>query len=225
MKDLLNRINYPAVLKKSILYIAATALCELGIACYYTARLGTDPISVFVEGISFHVDLTVGQISTICNIVLGILCIIFERRQFGLGTFITILIAGPMIDLFYGMLLQYFPPETTAVAIRVLIIAAGIIFYAIGLGLAIICDLGVGPFSFPPIFLARVLKADLKYTQIATDAMYFIIGMLLGGVIGAGSVISVLFTGPLMTMFMKMFEPVMNRIGPIVREDQDHEYH
>ena len=218
IRDHLSRIEWPALIKKSILYVIATALCELGIACYYTARLGTDPISLFVEGTSFHCGLTVGEVSTVCNVILGILCIIFERKQFGIGTFITILIAGPMIDIFYAMLLAAFPTETTPVFIRALIIVAGILIYALGLGLAIICDLGVGPFSFPPIFLARVLKVDLKYTQIGTDAIFFITGVLLGGVIGVGSIVSVLFTGPLMAWSMKLLEPVMDRIGPIMKE-------
>ena len=191
------------LIRKSIIYLLATALCELGIACYYTARLGTDPISVFVEGISFHCDLTVGEISTICNIILGILLFLFDRDQFGVGTFLMILIAGPLIDLFYGFLLSCFPPETTALIIKTAILTAGILIYALGLGLTIQCDIGVGPFSFPPLFLTKVFRIDLKYTQIITDAMFFAIGFFLGGVYGLGTVVSVLLTGPLMTFFME----------------------
>ena len=218
MNKLMDRINYRGLTLRIILYVIATALCEIGIACYYTARLGTDPISVFVEGISFHVDMTVGQISTMCNVILGILCIIFERKQLGIGTFITILVAGPMIDFFYGFMLNHFPPETTALWIRTIILFAGIVIYALGLGIAISCELGVGPFSFPPLFLTRVFKIDLKYTQIATDAVFFLIGMYLGGVIGVGSIVSVLLTGPFMTAFMRMLKPMMDRIGPIIYE-------
>ena len=191
------------LIRKSIIYILATALCELGIACYYTARLGTDPISVFVEGISFHCDLTVGEISTICNIILGILLFLFDREQFGIGTFLMILTAGPLIDLFYGILLLHFPPETTALWIRIVILVIGIIVYAFGLGLTIQCDIGVGPFSFPPLFLAKAFHIDLKYTQILTDAVFFVIGLFLGGIYGLGTIVSVLLTGPLMTLFMK----------------------
>ncbi|MBR4462758.1 MAG: hypothetical protein IKS51_09290 [Erysipelotrichaceae bacterium] len=210
--EFLKKTDLKTLTRKSVIYILATALCEFGIACYYTARLGTDPISVFVEGASFHCDLTVGEISTICNIILGILLFFFDREQFGFGTFLMILIAGPLIDLFYGFLLRYFPPETTALAIRVAILIAGILTYALGLGWTILCDIGVGPFSFPPLFLTKAFHIDLKYTQILTDAMFFAIGFFLGGVYGLGTIVSVLLTGPLMTFFMKYSEPMIKKI-------------
>ena len=198
--------------RKSVIYLLATALCEFGIACYYTARLGTDPISVFVEGVSFHCDLTVGEISTICNIILGILLFFFDCERFGFGTFLMILTAGPLIDLFYGLLLRCFPPEATMLGIRIAILVTGILTYAFGLGWTILCDIGVGPFSFPPLFLTKVFHIDLKYTQILTDAIFFAIGFFLGGVYGLGTVLSVLLTGPLMTFFMKYSEPLIRKI-------------
>ena len=208
----LKKTDYKILARKSIIYILATALCEFGIACYYTARLGTDPISVFVEGVSFHCDLTVGEISTICNLILGILLFFFDRDRFGFGTFLMILIAGPLIDLFYGLLLTYFPPETTIMGIRILILAVGILTYALGLGWTILCDIGVGPFSFPPLILTKMFHIDLKYTQILTDAVFFVIGFFLGGVYGTGTIVSVLLTGPLMTFFMKCSESMIKKI-------------
>ena len=198
-------------IRKIILFILGLIFSELGIAFYYTAILGTDPISVFVEGISFHVNLSVGQISTICNVILGILTYLLERDRIGIGTILTILAGGPLIDLFYGTLLGIFPPEATSLPVRCILLIAGLITYALGLGLILVCDLGIGPFSFPPIWLARVTKLDLKYTQIITDALFFIVGILLGGIFGLGTVVSVLLTGPLMTMFMKLFGPYIDR--------------
>ena len=210
MKQLFGETDWKNLGRKTIIYLFATALCELGIACYYTARLGTDPISVFVEGISFHVDLTVGEISTICNIILGILLFFFDRKQFGIGTFLMILTAGPLIDLFYAFLLSHFPPESTVIYIRILIISFGIVIYALGLGMTILCDIGVGPFSFPPLFMSKITKIDLRYTQIITDAIFFLIGCFLGGIYGLGTVASVLLTGPLMTFFMKYCKPFID---------------
>lgn len=200
-------------IRKVFLFLLGLIFSELGIAFYYTAVLGTDPISVFVEGISFHVDLSVGQISTICNVILGILTYLFERDRLGIGTILTILAGGPLIDLFYGTLLGIFPPETTVLGVRCIILVAGLITYALGLGLILICDLGIGPFSFPPIWLARVTKLDLKYTQIITDALFFLVGILLGGIFGPGTVVAVLLTGPLMTMFMRLIRPFAEKQG------------
>lgn len=225
MKEVFKNVRWMALLKLSVLYAMATVMCELGLACYYTAALGTDPISIFVEGVSLHTSLSLGQISSIGNLILGILFVIFDRKKMGPGTFITIAMVGPILDFFHGILVDLFPVETTAIWIRVIILTAGIVLYAAGLGIAIGCDLGVGPFSFPPIFLARVLRVDLKYTQIATDAMFFVAGVLLGGVVGLGSIVSVLATGPLMEWSLKRIGPLVSRIGPYYRKEAADEHH
>ncbi|MBR2787840.1 MAG: hypothetical protein IKD94_01625, partial [Erysipelotrichaceae bacterium] len=82
MNRYLNKKN----IYRLLLFLSSLSLAELGIACYYTARLGTDPISVFVEGVSFHVDLTVGEISTICNVILLIMTFFLYRELIGIGT-------------------------------------------------------------------------------------------------------------------------------------------
>ncbi|MBR3250656.1 MAG: YitT family protein [Erysipelotrichaceae bacterium] len=195
-------------------FILSLTLAELGIACYYTARLGTDPISVFVEGVSFHVDLTVGEISTICNIILLIMTFFLYRELIGIGTVLSTLLGGPLIDLFYGSLLKVFPTDMVLMSTRIIIIIAALIIYPIGLGGMIICDLGIGPFSFPPLYLTKKTNIDIKYTQIITDATFFVIGVLLGGVYGMGTIVSVFLTGPMMEMFMKLLDPLLKKMEP-----------
>lgn len=195
-------------------FILSLTLAELGIACYYTARLGTDPISVFVEGVSFHVDLTVGEISTICNIILLIMTFFLYRELIGIGTVLSTLLGGPLIDLFYGSLLKVFPTDMVLMSTRIIIIIAALIIYPIGLGGMIICDLGIGPFSFPPLYLTKKTNIDIKYTQIITDATFFVIGVLLGGVYGVGTIVSVFLTGPMMEMFMKLLDPLLKKMEP-----------
>ena len=191
----MDRYFNKAVLKKLPIYMIALTLSELAIACYYTARLGTDPVSVFIEGMSFHCDLSVGELSTICNVILLILTFFLYREKLGIGTVLSTLFGGPLIDLFCGIMFSCFPENDTALLTRFIIILVGLIIYPIGLGGMIVCDFGIGPFSFPPLYLAKVFKIDLKYTQILTDATYFVIGICLGGIFGVGTIVSVLFTG------------------------------
>ncbi|MBQ3295343.1 MAG: YitT family protein [Erysipelotrichaceae bacterium] len=208
MRDFFDR----ATLRKMPLYLIFLALSELGIALYYTARVGTDPISVFVEGVSFHCDLSVGEISTICNVIFMIMTFFLYREVFGIGTFITTLLGGPLIDLFCSILFTAFPESETSIFARIMIIICGLIVYPIGLGGLIACDLGIGPFSFPPLYASKKAGIDLKYTQIINDAIYFLIGIFLGGLFGIGTIISVFLTGPMMEWFIKLIEPYIRKI-------------
>ena len=208
----MNRFLDKATLRKLPLYLVFLAVAELGIALYYTARLGTDPISVFVEGVSFHCDLTIGEISTVCNVIFMVLTFFLYREVFGIGTFINTLLGGPLIDLFCGILFAMFPENETSIAARIMIIICGLLVYPIGLGGLIACDLGIGPFSFLPLYATKKTGIDLKYTQMINDAVYFIIGILLGGIFGVGTVISVILTGPMMEWFIKIIEPYIRKI-------------
>lgn len=213
-------INKKIYLLQCFVTIFAVVLCEFGIGCFYTARLGTDPISIFVEGVSFHCSLTVGQISTICNAILCVLMFIFERKNFGFGTLIQVFIGGPLIDFFYAILLKYFNPDVTAMSIRIIILFVGLIIYSIGLGLTIICDIGVGPFSFPTMYLNDYTPLNMKYSQIVSDATFFIVGLLLGGVYGFGSIVTVFMCGPIMDYTIKITKPKLDSLGSLYLDNK-----
>lgn len=213
IKKFFDNINLKSFIILFIIYCFATVLCQFGIALFYTCSLGADPISIFVEGACLHINLTLGQFSTVCNVILSILTIIFERRNAGFGLLIQMAISGPLIDLFYPITMTWFPPETTTFILKIIILLFAILIYSFGLALTILCQLGIAPFSFPPLFLADITPIKLRYTQIITDAIWFIIGIILGGTFGFGTIITVLLTGPCLGMFMKLCEKYILKIG------------
>lgn len=209
------RINGKALFIGIIICIFSNIISNFGIGCYYGCGLGTDPISVFVDGLHNACGLSYGTISTICNIILTVLIIIFERKRFGIGTFIGMLISGPLIDVFEIFVRNNFPQETTSLFIKILILLVGLISFAVGCGLSISCNMGIGCFQFPPVFLSDYGKIDLKWTQIATDTIFFIIGYLLGGVIGLGTVISIICTGPILEWTINISNKIIEKNGPL----------
>lgn len=193
----LKKINWKAFTVNFILCVLGTVISEFGIGCYYTCGLGTDPISVFVDGLHANFGLSYGTISTICNVILTVCIFLFERKHIGIGTIVGMFIGGPLIDVFETLMRTNFPTETTSLPVRIVLLILAILTFAIGCGLGIACHMGIGCFQFPPIFLADISKISLTYTQMITDAIFFIIGWLLGGVIGIGTIAGVLLTGPI----------------------------
>lgn len=219
IKKYLNNINWKAFTARFAIGLVSTVLSELGIGCFYACGLGTDPISVFVDGLHFKFDLSYGTISTICYVILTILIIIFERKYLGINTILGMFIGGPLIDLFEGLISRSFPLETTSFAIRLIILIIGVITFGISCGMGIAIDLGIGCFQFAPIFLSDISKIELKWTQVITDAMFFIIGIVLGGVIGVGTIVSTLLTGPLLDIGIKQTEKFQSRFGPLYKNN------
>ena len=209
------KINFKSLIIRLLISLTGFVFSEFGIGCYYGCGLGTDPISVFVDGIHQASGLTYGQISTICNVILFVLIFLFERKHLGISTLIGTIIAGPLIDFFETMIRTNFPVETTPIEIKILILLAGLITTGIGAGLCIVCKMGIGNFQFIPLFLADHTNLDLKYCQMLSDASFFIVGLLLGGVVGIGTVVGVLFTGYVLDWTIRKMEKYVDGLGPI----------
>ena len=218
MSDLLKKINWKSLFINLLICVVSTALSEFGIGCYYGCGLGTDPISVFVDGLHGKFGLSYGTISTICNIIQAILIFLFERKYLGLGTLIGVIIGGPLIDVFETLIRVNFPLESTGLAIRIIILIVGLITTGIGYGLGIACNLGIGCFQFWPIWLEDITPLSLKYTQIISDAVFFLIGWALGGVVGVGTIIGVLLTGYILDWTLKKCEKPIKEFGPIINK-------
>jgi len=211
----MRKINYKSLIIRSAISIFATFLSSFGIGCYYGCGLGTDPISVFVDGIHQISGLTYGQISTICNVLLAILIILFERKHLGIGTIIGVILGGPLIDFFEIMIRTNYPLANINLTTRIIMLLIALITTAIGYGLGIACKMGIGCFQFVPIFMADKSPLDLKYSQILSDALFFIIGWMLGGVVGFGTILGVLITGYILDYTISLSENYIESLGPI----------
>ncbi|HPX33185.1 MAG TPA: YitT family protein [Erysipelotrichaceae bacterium] len=214
LSKLINKINFKSFSINTIIYILAVVLANLGIGCFYVCKLGTDPISVLIDGLHLTFGLSYGTISTIFNSLWAVLIILFLRDKFGIGTFLTVLIGGPLIDVFTNFLFATFPPESTHLAIRLMLLVVGEITFAVGTGLTIGVNLGIGCWSFLPLWLEKVTPLSLDKTQMITDAVIFVIGWFLGGVVGIGTILGVLATGPIIGYVLKVTAPMFEKIGP-----------
>lgn len=216
MKQYWNNLNKPSLFKRLLFVFLSITCSAFGVSCYYACGLGADPISVFVDGQHAILGLTYGQVTTINNVVLVALMFIFARRYFHIGTIVSCFLTGPLIDLFEGMISNAFPAETSALGIKIAILAVGVLTMALGVAFFITVDLGVGAFDFPPLKLRDATRLELRWTRMIFDAIYVVIGFLMGGVVGVGTIVGVLLTGPVMSFFMKRIKQPLDRFfGPL----------
>lgn len=210
----MKHIDLKAFLVRFAISFFASAISSFGIGCYYNCGFGTDPISIFVDGLHGHFGLSYGTISTICNVIQTIFIFIFIRKYLGPGTLLGVLTGGPLIDFSEIMMRNLFPADQTALSVKILILIVALITTGIGYGMGIGAEMGVGCFQFLPLFLSEKTPLELKYTQVITDALFFFTGLLLGGVVGIGSIVSVLATGYFLDIGLKLTEHLTKDVGP-----------
>lgn len=216
VREFLEGINYPSVAKRSVLLLLPALLMPLGVACYYACMLGADPFSIFVDGEHVLLGLTYGQITTINNIVLLALMLIFGRKYVNVGTVITSFTTGPLIDLFRGLIVDYIRPQDSGYIVQGAVLIAGCTLFAVGVGMYIAIDLGIGAVDFISLFLRDKLHVKLKFIRISVDGICVIAGYLMGGTIGIGTVLGVLATGPIVEFTLSHIKkPVEDFAGPV----------
>ncbi len=210
------KLNYKALSINVVICLISTFLSQFGVACYYGCGLGTDPISVFIDGLHGRFGLTYGQISTICYVILGLLLFLFERKHLGISTIINIVIGGQLLDWCVALVGNTFPIDEIGFVTKLIILLVALITTGVGYGMSIACNLGVGTFQFVPLFICDYLHIELKYAQIISDAAFFIIGWLLGGVVGVGTIVSVFLTGFILDWTVKYTLKFTDKFGKMV---------
>lgn len=102
--------------------------------------------------------------------------------------------------------------------VRVVIVLASCALIALGLSASINASVGVGANDSLAILLSDKLHLQFRWMRVAVDLTFVVSGFLLGGVIGVGTVITALLTGPIVQFFMpgtaRLLYSILRRLTP-----------
>ena len=175
-------------------------LYGIGIAFIVRGVLGAAPWDVLTQGIATHLPPSFG---TITIIVSGIVLLMWIplRQKPGVGTVLNALLVGPAADV--GFLII---PETDVLWLRVIFFAIGLTVLAAATGLYIGTHFGPGPRDGLMTGLHRVTGRPIWLVRTALEVSVVLVGWLLGGNVGLGTVAFALLVGPMCQFFMRVFE-------------------
>ncbi|GAA3946258.1 hypothetical protein [Microbacterium soli] len=175
-------------------------LYGIGIAFIIRGVIGAAPWDVLSQGIATHIPLTFG---TITVIVSGIVLLMWIplRQRLGIGTVLNALLVGPAADV--GFLLI---PVVDALWVRILFFAVGLTILAAATGLYIGARFGPGPRDGLMTGLHTVTGRPIWVVRTALEVTVVLIGWLLGGDVGVGTLAFALLVGPLCQFFMRVFD-------------------
>lgn len=169
------------------------------------AGLGMIPWDVFHYGVATHVPLSFGTIAILTALAVLLLWIPLRELP-GLGTIANALWVGVSADA--GLALLTTPDSLVA---KILLMAAGIVLNAVATALYIGAQFGPGPRDGLMTGLARRLPVSLRLIRTGIEVVVVLIGWLLGGVVGVGTVLFALLIGPLTQLFLP---PLVVRVDP-----------
>ena len=226
MKKLNKVIN---LIKRLILFFIGMSIIQFGVALFLKTSIGSDPFTVFTEGLATVLDktalkdfsivhmiagraeVTPGVANMIILIVLFIGILIVDMKRIKIGTLICVVGVGPIIDLGVKAV-SYFPIDSANIFVKMLLVLLGCFIIAVGFSIITASDIGVAPNDIVPFIIKDKLNFQYRWVRIGFDATFLIIGFIFGGTIGVGTIIAMLATGPFIQLLLPYGKKVVDFI-------------
>jgi uncharacterized membrane protein YczE len=172
------------------------ALFGLSIALMVDADLGLGPWDVLHQGLARTFHIPIGWVVVAVS-ALVLLAWVPMRERPGVGTISNALLVGPCADFGLDVL-----PEPHQLAWRVAYLLAGVVLTAAATGLYIGARFGPGPRDGLMTGFAR-RGHSIRVVRTAIEVTAGIVGFLLGGTVGIGTVVYAFAIGPLVQIFLR----------------------
>ena len=166
-------------------------LFGMGEGLLVASELGNSPWSVFAEGLEVQTPLTIGAATFLTSAVVLLCWIPLGERRLGIGTLLNAVIIAAMIDVTLWML-----PALEALGVRWAAVFAGIALVGIGSGFYLTADLGPGARDGLMTGIHARTGWPIFAVRTGIEASAVAIGFVLGGTVGAGSLLFALLVGP-----------------------------
>jgi len=170
---------------------AGLMLYGVSLALMVRAALGLDPWDVFHQGLARSLGWSLGSVVIAVGALVLVLWIPLRQRP-GLGTVSNVIIIGLAVDVVLRVL-----PHPDALAIRVVLLALGIALNGVATAAYVGAGFGAGPRDGLSTGLVRRTGRTLRQVRTAVEVTVLVVGWVLGGSVGVGTVAYALTIGPL----------------------------
>ncbi len=172
----------------------------VSLAMMVRAQLGLGPWDVLHQGLARHLGLQIGWVVIVVS-ALVLLAWIPLRQRPGWGTLSNLIVVGLIVNAALDVI-----PVVDHLPVRVSLLAAGILLNAGATGLYIGAGLGPGPRDGLMTGLAAK-GHSLRLVRTGIELSVLVLGYVLGGSVGLGTVAYALLIGPLVHHLLPLLTP------------------
>lgn len=186
--------------RRFIQLVIGLSLFGASVGVMVRASLGLGPWSVFHEGLANHLGLSIGLVTNAVGALLLLLWIPLKQRP-GIGTVANVLLIGTTADITLALL-----PPIEGLPLRVAALVFAVLLNGVAGGLYIGAGLGPGPRDGLMTGGVRITGWPIARVRTGIELVVLAAGWALGGTVGVGTVLFALTVGPLLGVFLPMFE-------------------
>lgn len=187
-----------------------------GEALLVTSGLGNAPWTVLAQGLSVHLPISIGVATFLTSAVVLLLWIPLRERP-GLGTIANAIVIATALQVMVEVLPA---PEPTLA--RLAYVALGIAVIGIGSGMYLTTNLGPGPRDGWMTGIHVRTGWPVYAVRLGIEVTVVVIGWLLGGTVGIGTVLFALLIGPAVGYGLRVVAAVGGTGRAVTEEDDQH---
>jgi uncharacterized membrane protein YczE len=171
-------------------------LYGIAISMMLRAAIGISPWDVLAQGISLRTGIPFGFVT---NIVGGVVLLFWIpiRQRLGIGTVLNAVLVGPSAEVGLWLI-----PVQTELWVRILLFVGGLLLLAVATGLYIGARFGPGPRDGLMTGIHHKFGIRIWIVRTTLEVVVLVIGWILGGDVGIGTLVFALAVGPLVHVTM-----------------------
>ena len=186
----LNKSSFSTLLSRWAKLLTGLAFIGFSIAFMKHANLGLGPWDVLNDSLAGLTGVQLGTVSIVVGAIVLLLWIPMREKP-GVALIPSILLIGAFTNI--GMALV---GRANSALLRSAWLIAGILLASFGSALYLGSQFGAGPRDGLMLGLSRKTGWSVGRTRTALEVLVLIVGWILGGAVGIGTVISGLTIGP-----------------------------
>lgn len=187
------------MLRRLIQLYIGLVLYGVSTAMFVRADLGADPWNVFHLGVMKRLSLDIGTVMIVTGALVLLLWIPLRQRP-GLGTISNVIVLGLAADAALSLM-----PELDSLVARGTLLVCAVVVNALATGMYIGAGFGAGPRDGLMTGIHARTGWSVRAIRTAIEVSVLLIGWLLGGTVGVGTVVYALAIGPLIQLCLPWF--------------------
>lgn len=198
--------QFPELLKfggRLVIVVVATALSGLAVNLFIECNIGSDTLTVLLDGLHKSFGVSVGLASFCLSIVFLAVGLWLNRKSIGFSSVMYSFLIGPLINWVHPFIADLELADLSLFIKIVIVILANFCF---SMTYVLLMNFGNGMYALDAILRYTESKFGIRYDlgRIGVDAIFLSTGFLFGGIVGIGTVIAFAITGPGTVLLEKM---------------------
>ena len=195
--------NKSVLLKIYFIVILSQIIVGIGASFLVISGMGNDPMGVMVSGLSQKFGVMFGTMSNIVNFIIFLILLIFYRKRITLTTLITVFVPGWSIN---RMLELWSVVNLPSAVMKFIFPLIGCLIISAGVALCLCLDFGAGIMDNLILMIGDIFNKTYAFGCYICYAVFFTVGLLLGGVWGYATVAALVLNGKVIDFLIPKFK-------------------